>query len=682
MNFDRRVLCGGMLATVAAGAFAESGQPRTIALLFDSLTSPFWVTALEIMRREATMRGWSVLEAVSNMDDNKQYSQVQSMIQRRVNGIIIIHTNDRAVVPAIRAANAAGVPMVHFNRPPAPTDAYSVAVVADNRKLMRETVTALVEKARSLGGQYKAALLIGDLADANAVQRRAGFLDAIEASGDVIEVVAQIPTEWNADRAFAGLSNALQAHPNINMLVSSSDFLAPQVEQALRIAGKWHIPEEPGHVLIASFDGDATAYQQLSSGHFYAVGVQDLHHEVKLSFEALEQQWEGRRPPKVLVDSGFVITRENLQQKRDQMWGYSVWKAKVATDGPISPSGDAPSEVNPSSVSSSLVLGDGSQHATTGESTSFWSWAAILTALALFSRAVFSIDTWHEMLLAMLPLAILVIGQTFVLLLGHIDLSITAVMALGSIASGSLMSRYGDSLGEPWTTAGGILVFLAIGLLIGIFNGVCAAFLRMPSFIVTLAVMMLGSGAAVWYASLLSDTTGMGSLPRAFLTVGYGSVFGIPIVLILCVAVVLVAWYVLSSTLMGRWIYAAGHNTRAARISGVPVPAVTVVAFTISGACAAFASIIYTSRVETGLPTLGQNMLLDIVGAAVIGGVSLFGGRGSVLMALGGALFLSILDKSLQLLGLSLFMVLAIKGGAILAAAIVDGVRQQRRNCA
>src|SRR5262245_27133782 len=98
----------------------SQAQPkRTIALLFDSLISPFWVAAIERMRRHISDRGWSVLEAVSNMDDNRQYQQVQSMIQRGVDGIIMVHTDDKAVIPAIRAANAANVPMVHFNRPPA-----------------------------------------------------------------------------------------------------------------------------------------------------------------------------------------------------------------------------------------------------------------------------------------------------------------------------------------------------------------------------------------------------------------------------------------------------------------------------------------------------------------------------------------------------------------------------------
>lgn len=153
---------------------------------------------------------------------------------------------------------------------------------------------------------------------------------------------------------------------------------------------------------------------------------------------------------------------------------------------------------------------------------------------------------------------------------------------------------------------------------------------------------------------------------------------GIPLALVVSFSILLVIHYTLSRTVNGRWLYAIGHNSEAARISGVPVRATTIAAFTASGLSAAVAAVIYTSRIETGLPTLGSNMLLDIVGAAVIGGVSLFGGRGSVWMVLGGVAFLCVLDKSLQLLGMSLFAVLAVKGFAILAAAIFDMAHSRR----
>jgi ribose/xylose/arabinose/galactoside ABC-type transport system permease subunit len=254
----------------------------------------------------------------------------------------------------------------------------------------------------------------------------------------------------------------------------------------------------------------------------------------------------------------------------------------------------------------------------------------------------------------------------------------TAVMATGSVISASVMTRHVADVGEPGVTLTGILACLAVGAFIGLFNGICHAILKIPSFIITLAVMMAGSGAAVWYASAVSDTISIGGLPDAFRYIGYGHAAGIPIALVLSAIALVAIHFVLSRTVVGRWLYAVGHNAEAARISGVPVRRVTIAAFTASGLCAALAAIIYTSRIETGLPTLGQNMLLDIVGAAIIGGVSLFGGRGSIWMVLVGVAFLSLLDKSLQLLGLSLFIVLAVKGCAILAAAIIDVARARR----
>jgi ribose/xylose/arabinose/galactoside ABC-type transport system permease subunit/ABC-type sugar transport system substrate-binding protein len=635
-------------------------------LLFDSLISPFWVSAIERFRRRIQARGWTSLEAVSNLDDNRQFQQVQSMIQRRVDGIIMVHTDDKAVIPAIRAANAAGIPLVHFNRAPAPNDAYSVAVVADNRRLMEQTVTSLIEVARRQGGHYKAAVLIGDLGDANAVQRRDGIQDAVAKNADLIQVVARIATEWNADKAFAGLSNALQAHPDINMLVTSSDFLTPQIEQALRAAGKWFPAAQAGHVLVAGFDGDDQGYEQLAAGFWDVDGVQNLDYEVDLSLQALDRIWAGERPQKTLIDPGFVITRENLVQKRDQMWGYGAAKSKMSATTTLDTFPQAAtSDASPTGVVQSPIAAAAKTTLTVG-------------AVVSLVHTLLSTNTLHDVFLALLPLAILVGGQLLVLLIGQIDLSMTAMMAVASVVSASVMTGKAAELGDPGATAVGVVAALGVGATIGFFNGVCNAVLRMPSFIVTLAVMMAANGLAVWYASSISDTISIGGLPASFRQIGFGSAMGVPIALVISLLMLVAIHFTLSRTVRGRWLYAIGHNSEAARISGVPIRGVTIAAFTVSGLCAAVAAVIYTSRIETGLPTLGSSMLLDIVGAAVIGGVSLFGGRGSVWMVLGGVAFLSLLDKSLQLLGISLFAVLAVKGLAILAAAMLDMARSRR----
>jgi ABC-type sugar transport system substrate-binding protein len=186
--------------------------------------------------------------------------------------------------------------MVHYNRPPAQSDAYSVAVQADNRKIMSDTVAALVGAAKKLGGKYEAALLIGDLGDQNAIQRRDGFFDVIDKNKDLVQVVARISTGWNPDKAFAGLTNALQANPAINFLVTSSDFLHPQIEQALKSADKWKKHGEQGHVLFGGFDGDEGAYQRLADGYLDVDGVQNIPYEVELTFKALEDMWLAKSP--------------------------------------------------------------------------------------------------------------------------------------------------------------------------------------------------------------------------------------------------------------------------------------------------------------------------------------------------------------------------------------------------
>jgi ribose/xylose/arabinose/galactoside ABC-type transport system permease subunit len=133
----------------------------------------------------------------------------------------------------------------------------------------------------------------------------------------------------------------------------------------------------------------------------------------------------------------------------------------------------------------------------------------------------------------------------------------------------------------------------------------------------------------------------------------------------------------LSRFLLGRWLYAVGLNARAARVSGVPVRRSTAAAYVLSGLCAAAASILYTGRLETASPTLGREVLLDVVGAAVIGGTSLFGGKGNVLWVVFGVLLFTLIANSLSVFGLTHFTVMAVKGGVILLAALLDVARTQ-----
>jgi ribose/xylose/arabinose/galactoside ABC-type transport system permease subunit len=300
-----------------------------------------------------------------------------------------------------------------------------------------------------------------------------------------------------------------------------------------------------------------------------------------------------------------------------------------------------------------------------------------VVALSPFVPEIVSVANVTDIFLQVLPLFIAALGVMMVLMVAQIDLSATSIMAMGCVVGASIMTGDGGYLaGSAIAPLAAAVSFVVVGLVIGLLNGVCTTAFEMPSFLVTLTTMMFFSGSAIWYTAAHTNSgSSIGSLPPAFLAVGYGAIGGVPYAAIITVLLAVVVHILLTRTVFGRWLQAVGLNPAAAAVSGVPVRAVIIGAFILSGLFSSFAAIIYTARLEAGTPILGQRILLDVIGAAVIGGVSLFGGRGKVIGVLLGVLFLSVVDNGLQLLGLSLSSVYAIKGGVILLAAVTDAIR-------
>ena len=303
---------------------ATATSVLTLGVAFETLQTEYWVAGYEAIKAEAAKRGFQVVEAVADGDANRQFEQVRNFVTRKVDGIILVPKDAKTCIPMIRAANAANIPIVLFNRPTDKSDTKSVAVVADNFALTKATVDYLVGEARKTGKKHKAMILIGDLGDINAVGRRDGFDAAVKEAGDTLEVVARIPTEWNQEKAQAGVVNALQANPDISFIFTSSDFLFPSIVSALKGAGKYRKAGEPDHVLLGGFDGDATAWQMLSDGYLDATGVQDVYFEAQQSVQAIVDLRAGKQLPEVIRDPGFVIHRGNAKEKAAQMWGANV----------------------------------------------------------------------------------------------------------------------------------------------------------------------------------------------------------------------------------------------------------------------------------------------------------------------------------------------------------------------
>lgn len=275
-----------------------------------------------------------------------------------------------------------------------------------------------------------------------------------------------------------------------------------------------------------------------------------------------------------------------------------------------------------------------------------------------------------NLLFTLLPLFVLATGQTLVLITAGIDLSACSIMALASVVGGLAMNNdTGWLAGSPWAAPAGTLLMLLLGAAVGALNGAAIALLKMPPFIVTLTSMMGFSGLAIW----LTHGQTLYGLPTGFNALGGR----LPLALALTLLIAGLTHFGLRRTLYGRWLFAVGHNPRMARISGVPVAGVTLGTYIASGLFAAIAAILFTGQAETASPQLGQRLLLDVIAATVIGGTSLFGGRGQVLWTFAGVLFIKLLDNSLNLLNVSFFAITMVKGGVVLAAALLDRTRHR-----
>lgn len=289
----------------------------------------------------------------------------------------------------------------------------------------------------------------------------------------------------------------------------------------------------------------------------------------------------------------------------------------------------------------------------------------LFVTLAPFTPGLATTASLLNILSYMLPLLVVAIGMTLVMITGGIDLSVTSIIALTSVLGSRLMSSEGQ--GAP--AMAGVFVMLLVGAGLGAVNGAMVTLLRLPAFIVTLASMMFLSGLAVWF----TQSKNIYHLPGPFLALGQR----LPVALGLTIAVGFAADLLLRRTVYGRWLYAVGQNATAAHISGVPIAAITLAAYVASGFCAALASIMLTARLETGSPVLGHEILLDIIGATVVGGTSLFGGKGKIAWTCCGVLFLTVIDNALNLMNLSQFSITITKGGVILFAAVLDSTRRR-----
>jgi ribose transport system permease protein len=268
---------------------------------------------------------------------------------------------------------------------------------------------------------------------------------------------------------------------------------------------------------------------------------------------------------------------------------------------------------------------------------------------------------------------LLAVGQTFVIISGGIDLSVGFTMGLAAVVASQVMNATSDALGAPGGLVAGIVAAALVSVVPGLVNGWLVARLRVPPFIGTLGMYGVARGAAYLIAG---GTTVPVSNPILG-AIGNGALGPVPIVVLVTAAALLVLHYVLSQTRFGQYTYAIGGNRQAAVRAGIDVRSVTVRLYVLSALTAALGGVLYAGRFSAGAAQAGEPLLLDSIAAVVIGGASLFGGSGTMMGTLIGALIVAVIQYGLVFVNVEPFWQFVAVGVVIIISVLVD--QSQRR---
>ncbi len=306
----------------------------------------------------------------------------------------------------------------------------------------------------------------------------------------------------------------------------------------------------------------------------------------------------------------------------------------------------------------------------------FWRWEASGILVALVALVVVLslasdnfLSTYNMSVVARQAafVGLVALGQTLVLLVGGIDLSVGAAAGLSAIVGSLMLTMFGVN---PFLVIPLTMVF---GMALGLLNGVFVAGLRLNPFIVTLATWEIFAGMTL----VITKGYPIRPLGEPFTFFGKGEFLGVPIPVVIFILAGLVLIWFLTQTRFGRNIFAVGGNRDAAVLAGIHVKWVELAAFALAGMFAALAGILYASRMDAGQPSVGEGWLMGAITAAILGGTSLRGGQGSIVGTMLGALLLAVLANGTVLLNISGFWQRVIVGCVVLIAVLVDLFRQR-----
>lgn len=283
----------------------------------------------------------------------------------------------------------------------------------------------------------------------------------------------------------------------------------------------------------------------------------------------------------------------------------------------------------------------------------------LVVAASFLSPRFLTVPNLVNVLRQVSIVGILAIGMTFVILTRGIDLSVGSILGIAVVMFAASMDSRGMTVAIP--------LGLGAAVLVGLANGIGIAYAGLPAFIMTLGMLSFVRGLAF----IKTGGTPVPILSEDFYSLGNGYIAGIPIPALILFAVLLTSAFVLGMTPFGRSVYAIGSNEEAARLSGVPVRLYKTLVYVISGLLSGLAGLVYASQLSIGTPIAGQGYELDAIAAVVVGGTSLFGGKGSVGGTFLGTLIIGVLANILNLTGVDPFVQQLFKGALIIAAVFI-----------
>lgn len=280
---------------------------------------------------------------------------------------------------------------------------------------------------------------------------------------------------------------------------------------------------------------------------------------------------------------------------------------------------------------------------------------------------------WRSVAIFAIAPLLLAIGQTFVIISGGIDLSAGFVMGLAAVVAAHAINILGGYMPLPLAMVLGILISIAAAVVPGAINGLLISRLKVPPFIGTLGMFGVARGAAF----LLAGGTTVPVKNSYFATLGNGQIFGVPYLVLVTVVFVIVMHYLLSQTRFGQHNYAIGANAQAARRAGIAIKTHLFRLYILSAVCAGLGGALYSARFTAGAAQAGEPLLLDSVAAVVIGGASLFGGSGTIIGTVAGALVIAVIQYGLVFMNVEPFWQFIAVGVVIIISVLIDQLQRR-----